>query len=65
MSRRKRKPGRGDRPRPAEPRDPPAPRREPPKPNPPRPSKALLLVTSLLLAAWIAFLIILAVRTVS
>jgi hypothetical protein len=31
-------------------------------PNPPRPSKPFLLATTALLAAWIAFLVYLAVR---
>ena len=35
------------------------------KPFPPRPRKAFLVATSLLLAAWIAFLIILVIKTVS
>ena len=33
-----------------------------PEPNPPRPNKVFLVATCLLLAAWIAFLIVLAVR---
>jgi hypothetical protein len=68
MSRRKKnRPARGRQsgPPPSRPRDPPAAERKPLEPNPPRPRKALLLVTGLLLAAWIAFLIILVIKTVS
>ena len=66
MSRRKKKSGhRRDDPRPAEPCPLATLDRKPLTPNPPRPRKALLLFTCFLLAAWIAFLIILAVKTVS
>jgi hypothetical protein len=66
MSRRKNKSRRRqDGLRPAEPRPLATLDRRPLKPNPPRPRKALLFFTCFLLAAWIAFLIILAVRTVS
>lgn len=34
-----------------------------PEPNPPRPNKPLLAAAGILLAAWIAFLLVLAVTT--
>jgi len=45
-------------------RTPPATSDPPPvEPNPPRPNKAFLLASIVLLAAWIAFLLVLALRT--
>ena len=68
MSRRK-KPSRGRRARPESPAlqeaESPAPSRSrpAPQPNPPQPNKPFLLATGVLLAAWIAILIALAVAT--
>jgi len=62
MSRRKKSSaGRGPGPSPAERNDRATMDRTPPEPNPPRPNKPFLLAAGVLLTAWVAFLIILAV----
>ena len=64
MSRRKKSSaGRRPRPAPLEPKDHATVHRTPPQPQPPRPNKPFLLAAGILLAAWIAFLVILAVTT--